>query len=327
MTGPRATVLFATHNGAKTLPRMLTALCRTTLPREQWKLVAVDNNSRDETRAILDSFRDRLPLTVLFEPRPGKEYALALGFPQIEGELLILTDDDVIPEPDWIAEFLAAAAAHPGHDIFGGLIRPEWEKPPAAWVLEKAHLGVLFALNDELAEGPIPAKLVSGPNSAFRRRALGPSYPVSGVGPNASARQYPMGQDTAFALALERQGARAWFTRGPKVGHIVRPAYVEAAWMLRRAERYGMGLRAVQPELFSEKPKLMGVPLATALLWAAMTPAALVSAALPDPSAGFSLRWGQAVRRGILRQSLAERGEPPRSSENASSFAERERAR
>ena len=80
MSGPEVTVLFSTYNGGRTLPRMLEALCAVTLPHDRWKIVAVDNNSRDNTREVLEAYRHRLPLEILFEPRQGKEHALALGF-------------------------------------------------------------------------------------------------------------------------------------------------------------------------------------------------------------------------------------------------------
>ena len=73
-------------------------------------LVAVGSNSTEHFAAILGSYRDRLPLAVDFEPGLGKEHASARGFRHLEGDLVILTDDDVLQEPDGIEQFLALAA-------------------------------------------------------------------------------------------------------------------------------------------------------------------------------------------------------------------------
>jgi glycosyltransferase involved in cell wall biosynthesis len=292
---------------------MLDALSRTTLPRDRWKLVAVDNNSKDDTARILQSYAAWLPLEVHFEPRQGKEHALATGFRHLEGDLVIMTDDDVIPEPDWIEQFLAVAAENPDHSIFGGLILPEWERPPEPWLLglDPEHLAILFALNDNIAEGPIPSGLVFGPNSAFRRSIVGTSYAArDGVGPNASIAQYAMGQDTAFALDLERKGARAFHSRRPRLRHIVRAHSMDKDWVLRRAERFGMGMVAVHPEYFDRKRKLVGLPVTTTALWAAMLPVAALLRRLPTDSARFNMLWRQAVRQGILRQFRASRSHP-----------------
>ena len=302
------TVLFSTYNGGKTLPRMLDALCRSTLHPSRWKIVAVDNNSHDDTRAILESYRDRLPLEIHFEPKQGKQYALTRGFQHLEGDLVILTDDDIIPEPDWVEQFLKLAAEHRDFSIFGGLIMPDWEKQPDPWVLKDAHLGVLYALNADIAEGAIPAALVSGPNSAFRRAIIGANYIVhEDIGPNALVTQFPMGEDTAFALRLEREGAKAYHSHRPRVRHIIKQAYVDEGWILSRGERYGMGLVATRPELFSGKFRLAGIPTGALAIWLAMATPALVLRKAPKSTGRFKALWKQSVRRGILRQFAIER--------------------
>jgi glycosyltransferase involved in cell wall biosynthesis len=307
MSNIAVTVLFATYNGEKTLPAMLEALCSTTLPADKWKLVAVDNNSNDGTAAVLESYRGRLPLDVHFEPRQGKEHALATGFLHLEGELLILTDDDVIPQPDWLEQWLAVADEQPGYDIFGGLILPEWERQPEPWLLQLPYLDILFALNDRVDEGPVPAGLIFGPNSAFRRSILGQGYAVhDNLGPNAAIAQYPMGQDTAFALRLERAGARAFHSRRPRLRHVIRSNSLDENWVLRRAERYGMGKAALHPEYFARKRMLAGVPVTTALRWLAMVPVAALLKVLPRSQVRFGLLWRQAERQGILRQFRSE---------------------
>src|SRR5215471_5623735 len=98
------TVLIATRNGAHTLPRCLAALGQLIAPVGGWKLIVVDNGSTDATREIVESFADRLPLTYLLEPRPGKNAALNAGLDHVEGDLVVFTDDDVLARPDWLVE-------------------------------------------------------------------------------------------------------------------------------------------------------------------------------------------------------------------------------
>jgi glycosyltransferase involved in cell wall biosynthesis len=312
MSGPEVTVLFATYNGARTLPRMLEALCRTSLPRHRWKLVAVDNNSTDDTRTILDSYLGKLPLEIVFESRQGKENALATGFRHLEGELVVLTDDDVIVEPDWLEQLCHLAEAQPEFSMFSGLIEPEWERPPPDWVLKHARLSVLYALNGDVPEGPIPALLVFGPNSAFRRSIIGSHYVVhDNLGPNAGRARYAMGQDTAFALRLEREGARAFHSRASRLRHMIKARYVDEDWILGRAERFGMGMVTVRPELFRGKAMLGGLPAGAALVWAAMWPIARLWRGAPGGGLRFRILWTQAVRQGILRQFAAGRRRTP----------------
>ena len=70
MTKPKITILFATYNGANTLPVMMDALLRLRFPRGAWHIVAVDNNSRDATAASCRGMRGgcRSPSC----PKPGR---------------------------------------------------------------------------------------------------------------------------------------------------------------------------------------------------------------------------------------------------------------
>jgi glycosyltransferase involved in cell wall biosynthesis len=70
------TVVFATHNGADTLPRMLDALEDLETPMGGVKIVAVDNASTDNSAALIKARSASLPVELLTETRRGKSAAL-----------------------------------------------------------------------------------------------------------------------------------------------------------------------------------------------------------------------------------------------------------
>src|SRR5688572_29690523 len=96
------TTLIATYNGARTLPEVLKAYCALQPTDGRWKLVVVDNGSTDRTSEIIAAYRQHLPLTYLIEPKQGKNAALNTGLTCRAGDLLVLTDDDVLPRSDWL---------------------------------------------------------------------------------------------------------------------------------------------------------------------------------------------------------------------------------
>src|ERR1700682_4970966 len=118
----RVTVLFSTLNGAHTLPRMLDTLERLEPPVGGWKIVGVDNGSDDDSLRILEARAAHLPMTVLSEPRRGKNIALKAGLAFVEGDIVALTDDDVLLPSQWLVAIESVAAKETAYDIFGGAI-------------------------------------------------------------------------------------------------------------------------------------------------------------------------------------------------------------
>jgi glycosyltransferase involved in cell wall biosynthesis len=231
------TVLIATYNGADTLPRTLAALCELEEPDSGWRLLLVDNGSEDGTREVIDTYRQRLPLTHLFEPRPGKCRALNAGLERIEGDLVVFTDDDVIPEVDWLCQLRRCADERPEYSIFGGPVLPLWPSEPAEWITEWVPLSPVYSLLPRDESGPREPRRVFGPNMAIRSEALrsGPRFDES-LGPSGS--RYSQGDETDFLIRLSAAGHRAWFCREAAVRHIIKPIQLTERWILEKAAHF-----------------------------------------------------------------------------------------
>ena len=234
----RITVLFATLNGEHTLPRMIDTLEQLESPAEGWKVVAVDNGSIDNSLRILESRAARLPMTVLREPRRGKNIALSAGLALSEGDIVALTDDDVILPRNWLVAIEKVAAEQNAYDIFGGAIYPVWERSPPDWILRCVEKG-FFAWTD-FPEGPIEFWGVWGPSMAVRTSVLRKHRFAESIGPNGSAA-YAMGSDGEFTMRAERNGHRCWHFHAAPVGHIIRPYQLTPEWLLQRAHNLGRG--------------------------------------------------------------------------------------
>ena len=236
------TVLFATRNGAATLPAVLTAYQSVETPRGGWKMVVVDNGSVDASSEILANFQRRLPLTLIVETAPGKNAALNAGLPLVEGDLVVLTDDDALPRQDWLVRLREAADAHDAFAIFGGAVVPKWETNPPDWVLAWVPLAPTFTVSDaSIREGPVEGPYIFGPNMAVRARLFRAGLRFDpGIGPTSSSA-YAMGSETEFVLRTLAQGERAWFVPSAVVDHFVRSFQLRMGWIVRRAARFGRG--------------------------------------------------------------------------------------
>jgi glycosyltransferase involved in cell wall biosynthesis len=235
----QVTVLFSTLNGAGTLPRMLDSLERLESPTGGWKVVAVDNGSDDNSLRLLEGRTGKLPMTLISEPRRGKNIALNTGLAHIDGEIVAFTDDDVILPTDWLIAIEKVAKRNPDYDIFGGAIYPVWEEPPPSWIPRVPKS--FFACTD-FPEGPVEPAGVWGGSMAARTAVLREHSFAEGIGPNGLS-VYARGSETEFTIRAETAGHRCWHFRSAPVGHIIRPYQLKLEWLLRRAYNHGKGGR------------------------------------------------------------------------------------
>jgi glycosyltransferase involved in cell wall biosynthesis len=210
-------------------------------PAGGWKLVVVHNGHDDGSAGIAQSFADRLPLVAVSEPRRGKNRALNSGLRELEGDLAVFTDDDCLPDADWLVRLRAAADSHPDHAIFGGAISLLWTQEPEDWIARCVRMAPTFAVTDPAREeGPCDPARVWGPNMAIRREPFDKGFRFDErLGPNGS-QIYAMGGETEFTLRLAMaEQAKCWHCADARVRHIVTQEMMTRGWMLRRAFRLG----------------------------------------------------------------------------------------
>ncbi|MBN9509559.1 MAG: glycosyltransferase [Alphaproteobacteria bacterium] len=304
------TVAFATRNRAEQLAIVMEAFAGLVSPPGGWKLVVADNGSTDGTQALLKQYRERLPLETLFEPRAGKNTALNRAIASFEGDLVVLTDDDVLPEPDWLLRLEAAAEAHPEASLFGGTILPSWPEALPPWLDEAAvDFGMLFALVSRQS-GPCDFRVIFGPNMAVRRTvfARGHRFDES-IGPDGKNPRSAMGSETEFNRRLADAGHRAYFVADARVRHIIRPEQFEETWILNRAFRNGLGTARTNPPALTR-----GTPITAGQSWQLLARvtvfrlAARAAARLPPSSSRLRLmfkdRWFAGLAEGMRLRAL-----------------------
>ncbi|MGH7029226.1 MAG: glycosyltransferase [Stellaceae bacterium] len=231
------TVLIATHNGTDTLGRTLEQFCALVPPPGGWKLLVVNNASTDRTEELVLSFRNRLPLEYLLEPRLGKPYALNTGLDHISGDLVVFADDDVLPDPDWLIAWRDAVDRYPECSIFGGAIDLLYERDPPEWLPRTGWERILFGRSHAWPEGPAPLECAFGANMAMRATALADSARFDErffAGPLGI-----MGEETDLVHRLAARGYRVCFAPAARVRHIVDPRQLTWRWMLKRFYRFG----------------------------------------------------------------------------------------
>lgn len=255
------TVAVCTWNRADLLDRTLARLRDLAVPAgTEWELLVVNNNCTDHTDAVLSKHATALPLRRLLEPKQGLSNARNCAVDHARGALLVWTDDDVLAEPDWLAEYAKAAEAFPRAGYFGGTVDPWFETDPPRWVLRHlARLEGAFAIR-RLGPGVRPladGELVYGANMAFRTDLLrgarfDPALGRTGAGMLG-------GEETAVMDRLRAAGHPGVWVGSARVRHFIPAERLTACYVWRYFHGQGRtDVRRTRPERGA--PRLCGAP-------------------------------------------------------------------
>lgn len=233
----KLTVGIATWNRADLLRQTLEGLTQVRIPPGvEWEILVCDNNSTDATRATVEAeiARGRLPLRYLFAPTQGKSFALNQIVSQAQGQWILFTDDDVIVDPDWVAQYVQAIARHPETGVLSGAVRALPVRPVSR---SEQYLLDTFPWINALLEVPVdrpmadcPGQMGNGNNLAARTdvaRRLGFDTQRCMTGGSRG------GEDTVFLRSALQSGQSGWMVAGPVVGHIIPTARLGWRWLCR----------------------------------------------------------------------------------------------
>jgi len=231
----KISVILCTFNRCLALRQALGSIAGSVLPPSvEWEVLAIDNNSQDQTREVVEKFCQQYPgrFRYLFEPRQGKSYALNTGIREARGKILAFMDDDVTVEPDWLRN-LTVALDDTQWAGAGGRILPEWSVPPPAWLPLQEWYGkaplVIFDLGPEA--GPL-TELPIGTNMAFRKEIFekyGGFRTDLGPCPGSEIR----GEDSEFSSRILAAGERLRYEPSAVVHHSVSADRVQRGYFLR----------------------------------------------------------------------------------------------
>jgi glycosyltransferase involved in cell wall biosynthesis len=256
-------VILPTFNRSDLLEKALLSIARAHLPSGlDVRVVVIDNRSTDGTSALLQRLMPKfpVPLTYVFESKPGKVHALNAGIAITSADLVGLIDDDEEIDEGWF-DCIASAFADPNIDFVGGRCVPRWSAAPPGW-FGSGYRGVIGWVDP----GP-------------RELDMDASYPGILMGGNAVIRREVLMRAGSYSAALNRTGTRllgcededmyhrllATGARGKYVPQLVIHHHVPADRLTKRYFRRwcywrGVSLGVMAREKRAPVPYVAGVP-------------------------------------------------------------------
>ena len=107
-----------TFNRAEWLKDALTSLTKQT--RQPDEVVVVDNGSKDHTKDVVLSFRDKLNIKYVYEPVRGIPHARNTAIRNATGDIIASIDDDCVADENWLKQIEIPFIKDPNIGVVGG---------------------------------------------------------------------------------------------------------------------------------------------------------------------------------------------------------------
>jgi glycosyltransferase involved in cell wall biosynthesis len=190
----RISVIVPFYGAAGTIERCIRSLLDQDYPLEDYEIIAVDNNSVDDSASLIRQFQR---VRLLSENRQGSYAARNTGVEESRGQILAFTDADCVPDSNWLKAIDQRMEKERTQAILGSRRSPaermrliaSYDDARVEYILNRGDARATFAFTNNMAVR----------RTAFERR--GPFQLVD------------RGADTIFVRSLasaEGMGAIGW---------------------------------------------------------------------------------------------------------------------
>ncbi len=201
-------VIVPAYQAAAVLPQCLNALQNQTIDRSQYEIIVVDDGSTDGTADIAEqALRDFPAAQVIRAKHGGPASARNLGAGAAEGELLLFTDADCKPVPDWIERF-ARTFANPSLSGAKGAYATRQRSLVARFVQQE------YEERYDYTRGQATIDFIDTHSAGYRREVFVENRGFDALGfPTASV------EDQEFSFRLAERGYQLVFVPEALVYH------------------------------------------------------------------------------------------------------------
>lgn len=300
---PRLTVVVATYNRAESLIRCLSSFREQSSPREEWEVVVVNNNSKDDTEERFAQFvaaNTDFPVRMVREERQGLSHARNCGMTAAESPYIAIIDDDETVNVDFVRGYIEFFDSHPKAVAAGGRIVPRYDSQRPSWMSPYTERPIAnpLDLGDEVrafGRGRCPG----GGNMAVRRTAIerfGAFDPSLG----RTGKRLIGGEETDFFNRLARSGEPFYYVPQSIIYHHIADDKLTHDYFTRLS--YAIG---VSEQIRTRQIGAYGARLCSeAVKWAAtLVLAAGYTFSFQWPKARYLVLMRAQITRGLLSKS------------------------
>ena len=230
------TVVLCTYNRCQSLAKALESVAGSDIPESVgWEVLVVDNNSKDQTREVVEEFCRRYPgrFRYSFEAKQGKSYALNSAIREARGSILAFIDDDVVVAPTWLRNITAPLDSGEWAGAGGRILAANSFECPSWLPLQGEHnLGGVLALFDLGDCSGTTSEAFFGANVAYRKEMF-EKYGFYRTDLGRCGGGLLSNEDTEFSRRIIAGGERLWYEPSAVVYHGVPETRLTKSYFLR----------------------------------------------------------------------------------------------
>lgn len=260
-------IIICTYNRGHNLPECIQCLEKQSLHdnKTKWEVLIVDNNSTDNTKAIIDkiSAESTLLIRYLFEKNQGLSAARNKGISEALGKYLIFIDDDIRVTPIWL-QSIYSTFQECDCDVVGGRIHVESPSTIPAWITPDMY-GFLghqdFGSDPHQMDGFV--EFPFGGNMAIHRRVIemignfDTNLGRKGIG--LKKDELFKGEETDFFHRLANRHGSFYYQPTALVFHKILPHQLTKRFFLTLHNNAGRQKATYDNNKYARK--ILGVPL------------------------------------------------------------------
>ena len=196
-------VIVPTYNRESLIRRFITSLAKQTYPQSDYEIIVVDDASTDDTKHTCQQLCKTVPNLIFLSMETNAKQSTATnkGLEIARGKYILLTDDDCIPDPDWIQQMYLALQEHP---VIAGCIKTEADN----YTELTENISQFHRFMEGMKEREVG--FIAGANMGFHKEVLDKVGNFEPRAPNP---------DTNLILRVRKEGYPVWFYPKAKITH------------------------------------------------------------------------------------------------------------
>jgi glycosyltransferase involved in cell wall biosynthesis len=227
----KISVVIPTKNRSALLAEAIERIEFQTVPKEQYEVIIIDNDSSDDTRTVLEqAAKTYTNLKFGVQEKPGAAATRNAGLRLAKGDVILFIDDDVQAEPTLIQAHLDWHDRNPNSSVIGAVSMP-WGDTSDPFLRYLRDHRILNPYTP--SKGPIDFSYYHTCNVSTPAQML-----LNVGGFNENFKIYGM-EDIELGYRLQSAGCRMVFAADARAVHYRFPGYQD---FVERSEQAGYSL-------------------------------------------------------------------------------------